>query len=153
MSHHHGKKQDLSWRDIAGLLTSAARLVTRFTRWSNSLLNTSPADRLMDQQMELNAQRLENLKLDARRKSHQASKESNHVVMTDARAELDRVKMEQQILKLQLQNLELQKKLEAAGLLGPNFTASHYAEPGDVRKGTMYESTDNNQFTPDAPRS
>jgi hypothetical protein len=59
--------------------------------------------------------------------------------MTDARAELDRLMLEEKILNMQLKNMEKKKKLEAAGMFGNNFTAESYDEPGDVRRGKMYE--------------
>ncbi len=133
------KSKNLTWLDVAEVFTASARMITRFTNWSNNLFNgTQNAQQA--QTYALNAQRLENLRIEAQIKTQRAAEVSNKVVMTDARAELDREKLLQQIQTLQLKNLELRKKLEAAGAFNPNFTADGYAEPGDVRRGRMYET-------------
>lgn len=141
-------KKNLTWLDVAGVFQALARMINRLTRWSWQLSHNPEAAREAMRQA-IDSQRLENLKLDAQAKAQRTNKLSNEVVMTDARAELDRAKLEEQILHQKLKNLELQKKLEAAGLMSPTFEAENYAEPGDVRRGRMYGSQDNNTFTPD----
>lgn len=138
-------KRSLQWTDIAQVFTQAARAVQNLTEWSYAITHRlGPLER---QTYDLNAQRLENLRLDGMAKIHRAQEAANKVVMTDARAELDHALQHEKIRRLELQNAELRRKLEAAGVYTPEFKAEHYAEPGDVKRGILPTNKDSNQFT------
>jgi len=137
------KSKNLSYLDIAGVFLSAASMLNGFTNWLNGLSGKSPAAIHNRQILAINDQRLTNLQLDAQLKHQRTAKISNDVTTSDAAAELAleerRVKLEQQKLNNELKRLKvlaLEKKL---GITSENFTASAYDEPGDVRRGKMYE--------------
>lgn len=133
------QNKSFSWLDLAGILLSGTSVLTRFTAWIRDLQGISYRTTWQRQQVALNSQRLENLRVDAQLKTQRTAKVSNDVTITDARAELElkerTAKLEAQILK----NLELRKKLQGSGILNENFQAVDYRDPGDVRHGVIKE--------------